>query len=191
MGTNNFYNQNASKIYAVENAHWDEELEETIYDDSAWDEVRECVGYDLEVVASQKNRIWNYDDDVDLGGTLMSYPSKSIGEYTTKFTYCNEIFEVSLIPLTTEGYYSGFNLDYDIRYYSTNAGYADDMEEFMFWVCHKDKLLNMHQTRLHKKIEAIIDEMAEEVETIFARHSIPLYKVATFSSGEAVYKEAV
>ena len=56
MGTSNFYNKNASKIWCVETSYYDEEIEEEIEDEFLWEDTRNNVSSSLEKIAKQKMR---------------------------------------------------------------------------------------------------------------------------------------
>ena len=40
MGTSNFHNENASRVYAVETSYFDEELNEDVEDEFIWEGTR-------------------------------------------------------------------------------------------------------------------------------------------------------
>ena len=54
MGTSNFYNKNASKIWSVETSYYDEELNEEIEDECIWQDTRDNISSSLEKYLKKK-----------------------------------------------------------------------------------------------------------------------------------------
>ena len=193
MGTSNFYMKNTSKIWSVETSYFDEELNEQTQDEFIWEDTRSNVSSSLEVIAKQKKRSY-YEDNSLKVNDLRSFPSTSIGSYSDYFNFCNTEFKVELIPHTTSGYYEGFNLDFDIQF-STVGIYGDydnlqdfiaDVKEFLF---EENKALRMNLGNLQRRLEALLSEMIDEVESAFEMYSTPLEEFARFSNGETIYNK--
>ena len=195
MGTSNFYMKNTSKVWSVQTSYFDEELNEQTQDEFIWEDTRDNVSSSLEVIAKQKKRSY-YEDNSLKVNDLRSFPSTSIGKYCDYFQFCNTEFKVELIPHTTSGYYEGFNLDFDIQF-STVGIYGDydnlddfigDVKEFLL---EDNKALRMNLGNLQKRLEALLSEMIDEVESVFEMYSAPLEEFARFSNGETIYKKTV
>ena len=56
MGTSNFYNKNASKIWSVETSYYDEELNEEIEDEFIWQDTRDNISSSLEKISKEKKK---------------------------------------------------------------------------------------------------------------------------------------
>lgn len=192
MGTSNFYKKNTSKVWSVETSYFDEELKEQTQDEFIWEDTRSNVSSSLEVIAKQKRRSY-YEDDSLKVNDLRSFPSTSIGAYWDYFTFCNTEFKVELIPHTTSGYYEGFNLDFEIQFnvdgiygdYDNLQDFIADVKEFLL---EDNKALRMNLRNLEKRLEALLSEMIDEVESVFEMYSTPLEEFAKFSNGETIYK---
>lgn len=195
MGTSNFYRKNTSKVWSVETSYYDEELNEEIEDECIWQDTRDNVSSSLEKISKEKRRSY-YEDNSLKVNDLRSFPSTSIGSYSDYFQFCNIEFKVELIPHTSSGYYEGFNLDFDIQF-STVGIYGDydnlddfigDVKEFLL---EDNKALRMNMNNLQKRLEALLSEMIDEVESAFEMYSTPLEEFAKFSNGETIYKKTV
>jgi len=192
MGTSNYYNKNASKIWSVETSYYDDELNEEIEDECVWEDTRSNVSSSLEVIAKQKQRSYYEDSSLDVE-QLRSFPSTSIGGYSDYIEFCNTEFKVELIPHTTSGYYEGFNLDFEIKFnaddlygdYDNLDDFIGDVKEFLF---EENKALRMNLGNLQKRLEALLSEMIDEVEGVFEMYSTSLEEFAKFSNGETIYK---
>ena len=195
MGTSNFYRKNTSKVWSIETSYFDEELKEQTQDEFIWEDTRSNVSSSLEVIAKQKRRSY-YEDDSLKVNDLRSFPSTSIGEYCDYFQFCNTEFKVELIPHTTSGYYEGFNLDFEIQFstigiygdYDNLQDFLSDVKEFLF---EENKALRMNLGNLQRRLETLLSEMIDEVESVFEMYSTPLEEFAKFSNGETIYKTTV
>ncbi|MGJ0495118.1 hypothetical protein [Aliarcobacter cryaerophilus] len=195
MGTSNFYNKNTSKIWSVNTSYFDEDLEEEIIDEFIWEDTRSNVSSSLEELSKEKRRSYYEDDSLKID-QLRSFPSTSIGTYCDYFQFCNTEFKIELIPHTTSGYYEGFNLDFDIKFnvdgiygdYDNLQDFIADVKEFLL---EENKALRMNLINLQKRLEALLSEMIDEVESVFEMYSTSLEVFAKFSNGETIYKTTV
>ena len=192
MGTSNFYNKNASKIWCVETSYYDEEIEEEIEDEFLWEDTRNNVSSSLEKIAKQKSRTYYENSNLNVD-QLHSFPSTSIGSYSKYFYFCNIEFGVILIPHTTSGYYEGFNLDFDINLsVSEICGKYDNMKDLLSDVkeslLEDNKALRMNLGNLHRRLETLLSEMKNEIESVYEMYSTSLEEFAVFSDGETIYK---
>ena len=194
MGTSNFYNKNASKIWSVETSYYDEETNEEIEYETIWEDTRTNVSSSLEKIANQKGRTYYKDSSLDVD-QLYSFPSTSIGSYSKYFHFCNIEFGVILIPHTTSGYYEGFNLDFDINLSASGLGEKyDNLKDFLLdtkqFLLEDNKGLRINLGNLQRRLEALLSEMIDEVESVYGMYSTSLEEIAKFSNGETIYKTA-
>lgn len=195
MGTSNFYRKNTSKVWSVQTSYFDEELNEQTQDEFIWEDTRDNVSSSLEVIAKQKKRSY-YEDNSLKVNDLRSFPSTSIGKYCDYFQFCNTEFKVELIPHTTSGYYEGFNLDFDIQFSAVGIyGDYDNLQDFIAdvkeFLLEENKALRMNLGNLQRRLETLLSEMIDEVESVFEMYSTPLEEFAKFSNGETIYKKTV
>ena len=191
MGTSNFYRKNTSKVWSIETSYFDEELKEQTQDEFIWEDTRSNVSSSLEVIAKQKRRSY-YEDDSLKVNDLRSFPATSIGEYSDYIKFCSTEFKVELIPHTTSGYYEGFNLDFDINFSAVGIyGDYDNLQDFMAdvkeFLLEDNKALRMNMNNLQKRLETLLSEMIDEVESVFEMSSTPLEEFAKFDNGETIY----
>ena len=207
MGTNNFCNDQASRIFAVSTSYEDEETKEWVEDEFIWDDTRDNVMYELIAIDKDKEVDWEFvkGNDVKVEENR-SYGATSIGQLYTSVHYGGMDFSITLIPKSVGAYYSGFNLDFDIRIDSdqgigelVNDGVEcgvnrEDMEymfeEYEYQEPYMKGIIAMHGDKLISKINDVIADGVERLEKVFADFSDPLIKVGQFSNGEAVYERA-
>ena len=206
MGTSNFYNKQASRIFAVTGSYEDEdgEMQE---DEFIWEDTRSNVMYELLAIDKDKEIDWEFvrGDDVPVE-ELRSYGATSIGQFYTGVHYAGTDFTITIIPKTVGAYYEGFNLDFDIRV-DNDQGYGeiindgvecgvseDDMEymfeEYEYQEPYMKGVLAMHKDRLIEKINDVISDGVERVEKAFSDFSDPRVLVCQASNGEAFYERA-
>ena len=113
MATSNFFNVNATHIFAVQ-----------LEDEWAYDDL-------VENLESEFN---NHSDYYDYGKSdpndLRSFPSKSLGSFSDSIVIEDDDVEIFVTPVIRSGYYDGVNLDWHVRYYvngSENETYSDDI----------------------------------------------------------------
>jgi hypothetical protein len=203
MGTSNFDNTRASCVYAVETSYYDEELEEEIYDDFAWEDARDNITYEMKNIAKKTNNKWQWstNDEVRLRETLRSYPATSIGEFWSDLEYGGLYVRIEFILKTVAGYYDGFNLDYEVvlsdNYsydpYEWEPGEDSVIEELIQEAIdqepEKKGLFKMHAERFLEKFKERYEEGVNYIETIYKQQSTPLTIAARFSNGETFYEK--
>jgi regulator of replication initiation timing len=82
----------------------------------------------------------------------------------------------NVIQFSTVGIYGNYdNLD----------DFIGDVKEFLL---EENKALRMNLGNLQKRLEALLSEMIDEVESVFEMYSTPLEEIAKFSNGETIYK---
>lgn len=193
MGTSNFHQKNASKIYSVETSYYDEELEEYVQDDLIWEDTRLNVSTALENLAKAKGRKYVEDDRIEISGELRSFPSTSIGSYFDSFDFHDIIFEVELIAHTTSGYYEGFNLDYEFIFrtddmYEDHNNLRDFIDDYKTYGNISDEIYD-NIDKLEELFENKVKELTEELESVFEKFSVPLREIGGFSDGTSIYEK--
>ena len=107
MATSNFYNKNATKIYAC-----------GIEEDFKYQDLKENLNYILE-----KNNYYlneSYDNNRNYGGLF-------VGEKTIFFNNKNKEIQATIKPIIRSGYCDGVNLDYE---FTISNQYGDELEDF-------------------------------------------------------------
>ncbi len=150
MATSNFHNVNATHIFAVQ-----------LEDEWAYDDL---VG-NLESEFDTHNDYSDYSKSDQ--HELRSYPSRTLGSFSTGFLIGEDEVEVYVTPVIRSGYYEGCNLDWHIRLYVN--GYEDDT--------YADDA----------NVLRISNEYIEFIENIYSQYSEPLGVTARFSNGETIY----
>lgn len=207
MGAGNFYNSQASKIFAVSGSYEDEDGEMQ-QDELIWGDTRDNVMFELLAIDKDKSIDWEFvaNNTLKLHDELRSYPATSIGEFYTGVHYAGTDFTITIIPKTIYGYHEGFNLDFDICVSNDQGdgeiwndgiecGVDEDSMEYMFEEYEYQEpymkgVLAMHGGRLIEELNNTISDGIERVEKIFEDFSDPLVLVCQASNGEAIYKRA-
>jgi hypothetical protein len=195
MGTSNFHNVNASKIFAVlmpyETPVLDEDFNET---DEL--EIRECDEFDLEYL------VYSIINDMkELGDNLYYHfkdkksfdDSRYLGSLTKEKVFDDMNVLVYVHAFVRSGYYEGANLDWEC-----DISIDDDKEVFFdnkydelkdIYSILKDKNKNK---RVIKSIDNWIiktkTSLIEKMESIFEKNSsMQLTVCAKFCNGETIY----
>lgn len=150
MATSNFHNVNATHIFAVQ-----------LEDEWAYED----LVYNLESEFNIHNDYSDYSKSDQ--HELRSYPSRTLGSFSTHFLIGEDEVEVYVTPVIRSGYYGGCNLDWDVRYYVN--GYEDELYES------------------HPHIQSIVSYYVDFIENIYSQYSEPLGVTARFSNGETIY----
>jgi hypothetical protein len=148
MSTPNFTKKNASKYYAIEDREGEEDFQ---YDD---------LKINLQSEFKSEKDLW--DSDRNYGGHIISQIEKE---------FCKWAIEFDII--IRAGYYSGANLDWDLRIIDT----VDRTENYL------------GEVKLPKRVQQWIDNRIKKVEKVFAEYSTPLNCMGVFSNGEAIYQK--
>lgn len=170
MGTSNFHNVNASKIYACSIGENDSR-----YCD--FEELKEQVIYMLE---NNKNYFEGFD--VSDSHELRSYPSTVIGSLSK----AKNNMRVTISAVIRAGYYADANLDWIIEYenvHTSNKILGDLVQTCEQWYepVKKSDI---------KWLETTANKLIKQMESIFAKISDPLDVIARFSNGETIYRKA-
>lgn len=184
MGAINFYNGNASRIYAF---GMNKYVKQSDIDDNEFEDIE--VGDFSEDITR-----WSYEDSIcnvlhelkskGYATKLDKYYSESIeneiGRKTYYFEYCGLELSVTIYAQAYSGYYEGASFDWDakcgIRFrlsdyrieYDLTGRYALCEDDILY----ENPLENMglskiHAKRIIKKIYDKMDEVSEELEEVF------------------------
>lgn len=175
MATGNFHNVNASKIFACE-------LEsEFDYEDLM-----------LNLEEALKAMKCDYCCRGEDPHGLRSFPSRVLTGMGFSKEYKEFSVDMEISIIIRSGYYSGCNLDWDIKYSiegieSNKAVFVDLLE---YYVECSEKMAK-HKARLAEKWAVRRSSiLISGIEAIFAEFSIPLLIVGRFSDGETIYEKA-
>jgi hypothetical protein len=176
MATSNFYNENASRIFASE---CEEEFD---YED---------LVSNLEYTLSELDESFSSGkagDYIDDNSKILDYSLNKSFDYKDGTSV-----EVVIHPVIRSGYYSGVNLDWLFEFYIDGSEVEDDD-------CIKDYLVNFegyapsHAAKVapsrFRRLEKIKNKLTEQLEKIYTDYTTPLNVVARFSNGETLYEKA-
>ena len=188
MGTANFYNKEASKVFAVD-----------IKEDYDYDDLIENLQHELLEKGYTTLEKENTTE-------LRSFPSVAIAEKDSSESDCivfaeDDVYDIELSvnikAIVTSGYYQGCNLDWRV-YVTANDGDVDFSFDSIFNEIKEDMeynsyLPNEKQIKQVKEfINSFIEKYKKEItilEDVYSNNSIKLGVVGRFSNGETIYKE--
>lgn len=182
-GTGNFYNLNASKVFAIGEGDDESEAEDN-YNDS-----KEAVMDALIKAKFDKSSGTPNKDNRNFPGSIIARKtvSKDFGSNSVSVTIC---------AIERQGYYQGANLDWELEYDFDGSNYKDD-EEFdeenvrnAFDVDEKDKRGAQRASSAYSWAKQQAENLGDGIETIYAKTTMPLVVSARSSSGETHYKKA-
>jgi len=190
MGTSNFYNKNASKIYACEiQEEWD-------YDDLKGNLASELKAkFNNDYIRPQERE---FDNERNFSGEYIGLIFDEIA-FTDSPTGEEWYLHIKIKPIIRSGYYDGCNLDYEIESTIWTYGYEDnfssenfscDDESIFKEFLHEIKEKFKYHKRLIKQIESFKTESIKKLEQVYNDYSNPLKTFAKFSNGETIYIEA-
>jgi hypothetical protein len=198
MATNNFYNKNASAIFAVlmnyEQPILDDDGNET---DDTEHVSPESWEYDDLILELQSAMQTKFGRDYVKGGQDdrdRNFYGTAIGRYLLDKTYMGVTIEIELTAMIRSGYYEGANLDWDITLHVDGYSHDDVPDALAEWEYQAEKEYNAGLVKAnlrHVKLwtEKTCEAMRDSLEEIFAEYSdVKLRKVGQFSNGEAVYE---
>jgi hypothetical protein len=182
MATANFYNKNASNIYAI--------LPENEDYYFIFDDVKNNISNDLEAYTKNSKAYLGYSNKYYRDASLIEVISATDEVAGVPFT-------VSVEVLMRPGYYEGANLDYEINYNVESVEFDDLSEAFQayFDVAAWDFDMNKGLAKIQaknaaKRLEAMSNELVENVENILKKNCTHILQVsARFSNGETWYSE--
>lgn len=192
MGTSNFHNVNAKKIYACMTN--DEENDYQNYD---YEDLREDV-YNMMEEYQECDFHANSDNQRSMH-ELRSFCSHYIGSFVSA-RYIRDIcdIEVQINAFSRCGYYDGINLDYEIKVFINGYEQDEQWKKYFSYVEVYDQMEYPNKGLakiIYRKIEKWIDfeiiRMTNNLEQIFesvCENKLEVY--ARFSNGETWYNEA-
>ena len=182
MATSNFFNENASAIYALQN--------ETAEDFCEY---------------ANGPQGWEHTSEWEHG--MRDFAMHIFTETTKCFSFsgldCDITAQIGLRP----GYYEGANLDFRLDFDSEGIElcngdtetFADDimdyLDDYSDWYMGRRKyatgLFKMNRAKIRQALKKFLDEMCEEINAYMAEAcDDKLYAVAHFSNGETWYERA-
>jgi len=180
MGTANFYNENASKIYAVE-----------IEDEIDYEDLLLNTQSALETLAKKKGYYFIPDSECDAGGDWRidrNFPANPIGKIESKTKdYMGIECRVDLCVVSRGGYYSGANLDWTLEYICDDSYEEIDDIDFDYYFEGRAK---QYKEWITNFLEEQADQLIADVEGVLEEVTTPLVVTARFSSGETMYGKA-
>lgn len=188
MGTANFHNVNASKIYAVLLNWEDEETGETCYPEG-YDYDEFCINAIDRIDEHMKKAGFNITGE---GNDPHSRESRGLtGAYIGK-NHAGAEISVTIYAVLRSAYYEGANLDWFIQY-EVNC-YTSTEEPFEAGDIQSEwdgGLSKRHAETAIKWMDSQRNKLVEALEKIFGELSERrLNCIGRFSNGEAVYRDA-
>jgi hypothetical protein len=175
MATSNFHNVNSSQIFAKE-----------LIDEFDYDDFKDNVKYSI------SNNFKSYDeiDDYNDPTGLRSFPSIRLCSIDSNVCVGDIEATITIYTVIRSGYYEGVNLDYYIEYNIEGYTYDDIDEGELIDIYGNDNITSDEISNFLHEVKLKKDEMVEEVEKIYAEHTVVLKVVARFSNGETIYEKA-
>lgn len=205
MGTSNFHNSNARKIYVVlesyEQPVLDEdgnETEETeTYTPDSY-EAEDLTDYIQETFKEQHKDLYWFKKDTNSYNELRSFGAGYICTLIDEKCFGDVQLNVRINCFIRSGYYEAANLDWELQIDCNSYSYNDDEcgEGFELSIddyynsSMSEGLKKIQLKNMNKWIEKTKESLIEKVETIFEEIANPYLKVGTFSNGETVYQKA-
>ena len=204
MGTSNFHSNRTSCIFAIDDSYYDEELEQTIYDEFIWRDTRSNICSELRAINNDKSNTWEFSETltISLKEELSSYPATPIGWFYSNFSFATVNITINFIPKTVSGYYSGFNLDFELQFedeYSydpyvydpgSESGMVEDIiNEHLYQNPQLSGIIKIHGKNILSKLQEKITEGQKLLENVFKMYSSGYKISAQFSNGETWYEK--
>jgi hypothetical protein len=175
-GTGNFYNKNASHIFAIGLGANDNDGEgdgegNVGYDETWYEDAVDNIKHELKQIPNFQEGDFDFSDN-------RSYPGRSLGRVSDSFEYTdydgnsNEV-TVSVTCIIRSGYYDGANLDWEL---SIEDGYNT-----------YDSASDIEDANVSKQAQTVADALIAKVEEVYSKYSDKLGVTARFSNGETMY----
>jgi hypothetical protein len=202
MGTNNFYNKNATRVYVVlesyetpildENGNETDELETVCPDSFDYDLLTEYVADVLLEKSTAKGVKFHQFDKKNSCYDNRNFGASYLASIFKRYVYCGIEFDLTLNAFIRGGYYEAANLDWEVELSFEGNRYDDDEDFVLAYDDFEDKrgVLKMNIQNINNKINKIKNELVDICEDCFETVSTPYLKVGTFSNGETVYKKS-
>jgi len=174
-GTGNFYNRNASKIYAIGMGYGEEneDGEVSTYGQMDFEDDIEYVQEQLQEVFSKNFREGSLPESVSRSLYSNNFSTTDIGSIYEYIQIGKIEYKFSVYCFATSGYYEGANLDY--------VGYVEN--------CNEGYEFELGEDDVPVKLQKLIDKTIAKVESVYAKCSMPLVVSARFSNGETIYSK--
>jgi len=176
MGTCNFHNTNASKVFAV---LMDDQIDEF----DAQDEFEMLKANLLERLSQLSEFTEGRGIDSE---ELRSFPSTLLGSFERSKTIGGLEISVNLIAVMRSGYYQGANLDYTVELLAGGNSNDSFRSEYEYYSKYPNFALK-HAAIAQKWAEDTLATMRRELELVYTEVSQPLTVLARFSNGETLY----
>jgi hypothetical protein len=164
MSTSNFYNVNASKIYACDpQEEWD------------YEDLKSNLKGAIERIGG---RLVERQDPTE----LRNYGSRVLGQIEETVSDSKDDYVITVMLVVRGGYYYGYNLDWVAEFTDNRYGDMDNIKDVM-----NDKEI-YKTTKI--KIERAYKRLVKKIEKICEDNSTPLKVTARFSNGETWYAKA-
>jgi hypothetical protein len=203
MGTSNFHNVNASKVFAVlmnyEAPRLDDfgnETEDTEYHTPECYEIEDFMDNlreQAEALSVESNFKYYKKLEMEDPHSLRSYGSTPLFQLYHSKDFGDVNVQVNINCVARHAYYDGASLDWYVTCTMANeTELIDDMDyEINEWMSDMNAGLRKIQARNAEAwATSIKDTLIETVEKIFTENSMPLVVTARFSNGETHYSKA-
>lgn len=175
-GTGNFYNKNATHIFAFGmNTEDNEDDGEDNEDDGEYNSDQHQIDYEDQIsyIIEELSKIpgfiegeYDFDDNRNFSG-------RSLGAVSVNISNKNDT-SVQIICIARSGYYEGANLDWELKFTGPD-GYDIDSPD------------DIPQRSYATKLQRAADALVKKVEKVYARCTTPYGVSARFSNGETIY----
>tara|TARA_R100000697_G_C5450431_1_gene197402 strand:+ start:213 stop:749 length:537 start_codon:yes stop_codon:yes gene_type:complete len=177
MATGNFYNENASRIFAS-----------ACEDEFDYEDLIDNVEYAIKELGKLSWSSGKAGKYIDNSSKILEY------SLSDSFAYADGTsIECVIHPVVRSGYYSGVNLDWICEYYIDGHEVESDdcIKEHLTWYegYTELKALKTSVTRF-KRLDKIKEKLTDKLEKIYRDYTTPLVVTARFSNGETMYAEA-
>jgi hypothetical protein len=197
MGTSNFFNKNASRIFAIgmsyeqpiidEDGNETDEMETQSIDSYEWEDIKREIKAAIAELPDFNGLGSDYND--------RNYYGTNVGELWKYRTYLNFEVGVELQAYVRSGYYEGANLDWEVAYIFEGEKYNDVDDLIEYFIDRADDfakkgLAVMHSKNVRKYLDTTERYLVDQIEKVFAEQSgVQLEVTARFSNGETIYSK--
>ena len=182
MGTSNF-SSSTNVIHAV-----------NCDDEFTYSDTRYNLQSEFNAIDKDKSNVFEFVNKDEWDGNR-NFSGKIIGQLYSSFTYLNADFELTLNIIMRNGYYSGFNMDYEFgcsldgNQYDDIPELIEDLEAYYIEEYNVQGLYAIHRARLRVKLDTLHDELKLKAIEVFKMYSDQLVVTAQFSNGETFYEK--
>jgi len=197
MGTSNFYNKNASKVFAVlmnyetpildDDGNETEETETVSPEDFECDDLIEDVQNHL-----KESKFYSWIPSKPVWDNDRNYSGRKIGSLSVGKQYGGVSIDIGIEAILRSAYYEGANLDWEliITIDGADTDFEDFLQDFSYASEMSVGLCTIVSRKALKWAEKMQNELIKEIEKIYTEISMPLQVMARFSNGETMYTKA-